>query len=330
MTCITGSTDFGILTVDDPTGFAVGDTIHLRDVLGDWEWTAEITAIAGSAFTLAPAPDQNLPNLEVCRVGSGSQGWFGPGSGDCGCCECTCEEVRDAFGDTLVEFSGGAPATLFSLAFDKRAICYGQPTRGTTYSFPGFADDSLAIDTSDCHFAVGGIAYGTNVWGGGTGFFCESYDALYFSDDDGDAFGGYILGPGRTCVVSATAGVQYFCREPSTHVRLVSVGAEYCLFYDNYRFPFASLGPTHPQYPFPGWTLSYSADFFQPYHYIWKVTVGNVNYEYDAHLLGGYSGRTVWSFKIWGSSEVDTTIDLSAAPPYFDPLGFLVGVATVT
>ena len=310
-TCTTGSIDIGVdptaLTVADPTGFSIGDTISIDEAVGAGQpLITTITNIVGSVFTILDGASATIVDQAVCIVVPAGNGWFGPQS-DCGCTcgGCTCESARDSFADTQIAFSGGAAAATLDSSEDIRRVCYGAASTSTTYSFPGVANDTTAIDTSTCDFTAQDLITGTGIWEGTANGSCYIQGALYLSGLL--AFSGYVRG---------AANVTYGCAS-SLSQRTVTASATYMVWFEG--FEEINLYP-------PGLSGSWTDNGGGSY----TAVVGNVTYIYTITVLYHSGIVTVYLLDLRGSSTVDTTIDLSSAPAVYDPLGFLVGVATLT
>ena len=331
--CITGSIDIvvnaSLINVSSTVGYSVGMVISIADAVGPGSpLITTITAIGGGTFSLADAASATVVDVEVCPISAGGGRWFGP-SGDCGCCDCSCEDARDSFGDAQIIFTGGAAAATLDWAEDIRRVCYGAASTGTTYSFPGVTDNGVAVGSSGCQFytdlTIGGtMAFGFDVWEGSTngpGLGCLLTDSVIFAIP-------FDLVETR-CVLYARAEVVYAC-DGGTPRRQVTASVFYSVFDQQDRIKIIPGDPYAVVMPgmHASWTLaSVSAEAAR-----WTYSSGGIEYEYTLIYNGTYFGfyRPIWKIRLSATSSTLTTVSLAGAPAHYDPLGLLVGVATVS
>ncbi len=342
--CTLGTVDISVnpslVTVTNPAGFTVGRAVRFKNAkeIGV-DLLATIAAVSGNQITLAGSAGVSVTD-EICFI-STSRKWFGPGGEDCGCgCgECHCEDAARFFDDANIAISGmagaGSPLDAVDIAiWNCSSQFWQQPIQPMqTWTFPGFGDESLAIDShDDCYWGIESVVeigtttwyqgLGVSGWGGqlvpcGPRFYpsCGVRTALAA----GRRLDGFPSYPLHKAVVYGD--VYYRCVDGQKQ-RVVGIVASYPI---HDELAFTDIDNFATQYPDWTWTDFGTRAFFES---------DGIDYRFELRQMlyagvGGHPWRT-YDLILSATSTTETVLDLSDAPDIFDPFGLLRGVVTVT
>ena len=336
----TGYSDNTITSRHAATG-GVGVASATKTTLGTVEDPGQHT-LSGATWWSAATVYVNNPHVmtaTVCKHGCGTGRWFTPDS-PCSCCGyCSaCEDVVRHYNDTELTLSdlAGAGSPLESADIAAWNCSLPDETQ-QTWTFPGFAGDSLPISDADCEFGIESlIEVGTGTWGGGlpiTGWGGTIVTGLPSIPTCG--FQAAIASGIRKGTLAenyrATAGVSvvYTCTH-GTPTRTIVASVKYPVHY------FQSLTIPDFETLYPGWTWTLTPGALGIAKYTGSYSSGGVDYYYEFALViyqgmaSDYHLIRTYDISLEARSSTVTTVDLSDAPAHYDPYGLLRGVATVT
>lgn len=339
--CTTGSVDIVIdptlVTVADATGFSVGDTIVFSNAVGTGQdLTTTITGISGNEITLEDPASATVSDEQFCLVSAGGGGgWFGPqGDCGCGCAGCTCEDSVDHFAESLLTLSNCAVAATWDSSYDIENACLGMPSTSTTYSFPGFAGGTIAIDSANgCVFGVSQTdtpplnpGWYEGVAGGPYGT-CGIREAIHYSE---------FQGLPSFQAPNVVGRITYAVDESCGHLRTLYVAARYTTA-SWYFIGWDAYGTVAPDMD-AAWTLAEIR--FAPAPggtqlARWTYTSGNVTWQLKMEVTSlrpqaAPAIAYLIELSAWTTDDTIDTIALQDAPAYYDPYGLLLGRVTIS